>query len=79
MEDLDSKIREYLSDIGQRGGATTLGRHGAQEMKAWASRGGRARAKKHSPEQLKKWARMGGRPRKVRADGAVSESCKPKE
>jgi general stress protein YciG len=46
---MEKVIKEYLREIGARGGKATARRHGRKQLAAWGAKGGRATAAKRIP------------------------------
>jgi DNA invertase Pin-like site-specific DNA recombinase len=66
MPSLSPSVRNYLAEIGSKGGQTRARRHARAELRAWARKGGRpARLAKASLARL----------RKLRAAGKTIAEC----
>ena len=57
----DDAVKQFLSNIGRKGGKARVKKHGVEALRRMGRKGGKARAKKYDTKTLSKWAKKGGR------------------
>jgi len=65
----DEAIREYLREIGRKGGKARVKKHGVEVLRKMGRKGGKARAERYDKATLSTWAQKSRGTRRRKKNG----------